>query len=74
MWVPKREIYRLILNLPARATILINTLEIPEIQKVADVCAVFYNGRTVCQMLSTGRSTSIPSCCIRCSAGGVAEC
>jgi len=28
-------------------TILINTLEIPEIQKVADFCAVFYNGRMI---------------------------
>lgn len=28
-------------------TILINTLEIPEIQKVADYCAVFYNGEII---------------------------
>ena len=26
---------------------MINTLEIPEIQKVADTCAVFYNGNIV---------------------------
>ena len=41
----KAEIYRLILEL-ARAgrTILINTLEIPEIMKVADRCIVFYDG------------------------------
>lgn len=44
----KAEIYRLILTL-ARAgkTILINTLEIPEIMKVADRCIVFYDGRAV---------------------------
>ncbi len=42
----KAEIYRLILQLAeAGKTILINTLEIPELKKVADRCAVFYNGR-----------------------------
>lgn len=42
----KAEIYRLILELANQGkTILINTLEIPEIQKVADYCAVFYNGK-----------------------------
>lgn len=42
----KAEIYRLILELAREGkTILINTLEIPEIQKVADFCAVFYEGR-----------------------------
>ncbi len=41
----KAEIYRLILELAKSGkTILINTLEIPEIQKVADYCVVFYNG------------------------------
>ena len=42
----KAEIYRLIQEL-ARAgkTILVNTLEIPEIQKVADRCVVFYHGQ-----------------------------
>lgn len=41
----KAEIYKLILELAKQGkTILINTLEIPEIQKVADYCAVFYNG------------------------------
>ena len=41
----KAEIYKLILAL-ARAgkTILVNTLEIPELQKVADRCVVFYHG------------------------------
>lgn len=51
----KAEIYRLIFELAGEGkTILINTLEIPEIQKVADVCAVFYNGRII-QMLSHGQ-------------------
>ncbi|MCD8154816.1 MAG: sugar ABC transporter ATP-binding protein [Clostridiales bacterium] len=41
----KAEIYRRILELAESGkTILINTLEIPEIQKVADFCAVFYEG------------------------------
>ncbi len=41
----KEEIYKLILSLAESGkTILINTLEIPELQKVADKCAVFYNG------------------------------
>lgn len=44
----KAEIYQLILELAKSGkTILINTLEIPELQKVADVCAVFYDGRLV---------------------------
>ena len=42
----KAEIYQLILKLAeAGKTLLINTLEISEIQKVADRCAVFYDGR-----------------------------
>lgn len=42
----KSEIYRLILELAKQGnTILINTLEIPEVQKVADRCIVFYHGR-----------------------------
>jgi ribose transport system ATP-binding protein len=42
----KAEIYKLILELAKEGkTILINTLEIPEIQKIADYCAVFYEGR-----------------------------
>ena len=42
----KAEIYQLILKLAESGkTILINTLEIGEIQKVADRCAVFYDGR-----------------------------
>ncbi|MDF2835912.1 MAG: sugar transporter ATP-binding protein, partial [Paenibacillus sp.] len=41
----KREIYKLILELAKQGkTIVVNTLEIPEIQKIADRCAVFYRG------------------------------
>lgn len=42
----KAEIYRLILEFAGQGkTVIINTLEIPEIKKVADRCAVFYEGR-----------------------------
>lgn len=41
----KEEIYQLILQFAeAGKTILINTLEIPEIKKVSDRCVVFYSG------------------------------
>jgi ribose transport system ATP-binding protein len=41
----KGEIYKLILQLAEEGkTVIINTLEIPEIQKIADRCAVFYHG------------------------------
>ena len=41
----KAEIYKLILELARRGkTLLVNTLEIPELQKVADRCIVFYHG------------------------------
>ncbi len=44
----KEEIYRLILEFAENGkTVIINTLEIPEIQKVADRCVVFYEGRIV---------------------------
>ena len=44
----KAEIYRLILELARQGkTILVNTLEIPELQQVADRCAVFYEGELV---------------------------
>lgn len=44
----KEEIYGLILKLAtAGKTILINTLEIPEIQKVSDRCVVLYAGAVV---------------------------
>ncbi len=42
----KGEIYELIIKLAKEGkTILINTLEIPEIQKIADRCIVFYHGK-----------------------------
>ena len=42
----KAEIYKLILQLAEQGkTILINTLEIPEIQKIADRCVVFFHGQ-----------------------------
>ena len=44
----KAEIYKLILGFAKEGkTVIINTLEIPEIQKVADRCVVFYEGRIV---------------------------
>ncbi len=44
----KEEIYKLILGFAQEGkTVLINTLEIPEIQKVADRCVVFYEGKIV---------------------------
>lgn len=44
----KEEIYELIMELSKEGkTILINTLEIPEIQKIADRCIVFYHGKAV---------------------------
>lgn len=44
----KAEMYKLILKLAQDGkTILINTLEIPELQKVADYCVIFYNGSII---------------------------
>ena len=44
----KEEIYKLILKFAGEGkTILINTLEIPEIKKVSDRCIVFYDGQIV---------------------------
>ena len=44
----KAEIYKLILDLAKSGkTILVNTLEIPELQKVADLCLVFFKGKVV---------------------------
>ena len=44
----KEEIYRLILSFAeAGKTVIINTLEIPEVHKVADRCLVFYEGSIV---------------------------
>lgn len=42
----KAEIYKLIIQLAKEGkTILINTLEIPELQRVADKCVIFYDGK-----------------------------
>ncbi len=47
----KGEIYRLILQLSQEGkTIIVNTLEIPEIQKIADRCLVFYHGTMVAEL------------------------
>lgn len=44
----KAEIYKLVLELARQGkTIFVNTLEIPEIQKIADCCMVFYEGKIV---------------------------
>lgn len=44
----KTEIYKLIIELAEQGkTVLINTLEIPEIRKVADYCVVFYGGSII---------------------------
>ncbi|HHU54020.1 MAG TPA: sugar ABC transporter ATP-binding protein [Clostridiaceae bacterium] len=44
----KAEIYKLILQLAEEGkTILVNTQEIPELQRIADRCAVFYSGKIV---------------------------
>jgi len=42
----KAEIYQLILQFAQEGkTVIINTLEIPEIKKVSDRCVVLYDGR-----------------------------
>ncbi len=44
----KSEIYKLILEFASEGkTVIINTLEVPEIQKTADRCCVFYEGEIV---------------------------
>lgn len=44
----KAEIYKLMLSFAKEGkAVIFNTLEIPEIQKVADQCAVFYEGHIV---------------------------
>ena len=44
----KSEIYRLIIEFAKEGkAIIINTLEVPEIQKTADRCIVFYEGEIV---------------------------
>jgi len=47
----KEEIYRLILKLAEGGkTIIVNTLEIPELKKIADRCIVFYHGKVVADL------------------------
>lgn len=47
----KAEIYKLILDLSkAGKTIIVNTLEIPEIQRIADRCVVFYHGKVAVEL------------------------
>ncbi len=47
----KSEIYKLILELSKSGkSIIVNTLEIPEIQKIADRCIVFYHGKVVVEL------------------------
>ena len=47
----KEDIYRLILKLAKQGkTIIINTLEIPEIKKIADRCIVFYHGKVMADL------------------------
>lgn len=47
----KSEIYKLILDLSKKGnTIIVNTLEIPEIQKIADRCVVFYHGKIAVEL------------------------
>ena len=47
----KSEIYKLILDLSKMGkTILVNTLEIPEIQKIADRCIVFFHGKVAVEL------------------------
>ena len=47
----KAEIYRLIMELAkAGKSIIVNTIEIPEIQKIADRCIVFYHGDVVAEL------------------------
>lgn len=50
----KSEIYHLILDLARKGkTVIINTLEIPELREVADVCYVLYEGRVVKELAHT---------------------
>lgn len=47
----KSEIYKLILDLSkAGKSIIVNTLEVPEIQKIADRCIVFYHGKIAVEL------------------------
>ncbi|MFL0269989.1 sugar ABC transporter ATP-binding protein [Candidatus Clostridium radicumherbarum] len=47
----KSEIYKLILDLSkAGKSIIVNTLEVPEIHKIADRCIVFYHGKIAVEL------------------------
>ena len=47
----KAQVYELIIDLASKGkTIIVNTLEIPELQKIADRCIVFYHGDMVANL------------------------
>jgi ribose transport system ATP-binding protein len=47
----KAQVYELIMKLAeAGKTIIVNTLEIPELQNIADRCVVFYHGSVVAEL------------------------
>lgn len=47
----KAQVYELIMKLAFEGkTIIVNTLEIPELQKIADRCIVFYHGKIVAEL------------------------
>ncbi|MCQ2398556.1 MAG: sugar ABC transporter ATP-binding protein, partial [Sphaerochaetaceae bacterium] len=51
----KGEIYKLILDFAkAGKTVIFNTLEIPEVQKIADRCVVFYEGQIAAVLNHSG--------------------
>ena len=47
----KNEIYSLIMELSMQGkTIIVNTLEIPELEKIADRCIIFYHGDIIAEL------------------------
>jgi ribose transport system ATP-binding protein len=47
----KAQVYELIMKLAEEGkTIIVNTLEIPELQNIADRCVVFYHGSVVAEL------------------------
>lgn len=47
----KAQVYELIMKLATEGkTVIVNTLEIPELQKIADRCIVFYHGKIVAEL------------------------
>ncbi|MCD4826326.1 MAG: sugar ABC transporter ATP-binding protein [Acholeplasmataceae bacterium] len=47
----KAQVYELIMKLASEGkTVIVNTLEIPELQKIADRCIVFYHGKVVTEL------------------------